>query len=87
MFFHRQIEPGAFVYNYGTSVEKPINMIQINDKMMTNPNVFATNDGRRVPYIIFATNIIMYILMRVILDYVPALVIDVLSFVHGHQPR
>ncbi|XP_001601550.5 fatty acyl-CoA reductase 1 isoform X2 [Nasonia vitripennis] len=81
-----QVEPGAFVYNFGTSQERPITMRQIKEKIMDDPGALVSAKSRRRPYVLFATNFLLYLAMRLLLDYVPALVADLLAVLHGNAP-
>ena len=85
--FCRQVEPEAFVYNFGSSQEKPINLGQIKDKLMEDPVALRTSRSKRMPYIIFASNYLAYFALRIIIDYIPALVVDALSIVHNSPPE
>ncbi|XP_023316329.1 fatty acyl-CoA reductase 1-like [Trichogramma pretiosum] len=82
-----QTEPGASVYNFGSSTEKPITMRQIKDKMMEDPQAFATSNARRAPYVMMTGNMIVYLVLRFIFDYVPAFLIDLLTLLHGHPAQ
>ncbi|XP_023248513.1 fatty acyl-CoA reductase 1 [Copidosoma floridanum] len=82
-----QTEPEAFVYNFGTSHEKPVTMRQIKEKIMNEPGALVSSKSKRMPYVVFATNYVMYFFLRILIDYLPALIIDVFTVLHGNPPE
>lgn len=62
-------------------------MRQIKEKIMDDPSALLTSKSKRMPYIFFATNFLLYFLMRIVLDYVPALIADLLAVLHGNPPE
>jgi hypothetical protein len=83
----RQIEPEACVYNYGTSKVKPITMRQIKNKMMDDPNAFIFSRRRNSPIVLFITNFGFFILLRILFDYIPAVIHDIVAIVFGKVPK
>ncbi|KAJ8672917.1 hypothetical protein QAD02_004178 [Eretmocerus hayati] len=82
-----QVEPEPAIYNYGTSQDHSINMVQIKEKVMDDPDAFMVSSRWRKPYVLFVTNMMCYLSLRVILDYIPALIVDTLLVAHGYPPE
>ncbi|XP_011501165.1 PREDICTED: fatty acyl-CoA reductase 1 [Ceratosolen solmsi marchali] len=85
---HRwQIESEACVYNYGTSKVNPITLRQIKENMMNDRNVFKTSQNNNIPVILITTNFVFYFIIRIMFDYIPAIIQDLSTIIIGNAPK
>lgn len=63
-------------------------MSQIREKIMDDPNALKTSTVKcRKAYVVFVTNFILYFALRIIMDYIPAMIVDILTIAHGYTPE